>query len=202
MNSATLYLPYLPNLWWFSNFLKHETVIIEREEKFVKSSFRNRCIISGANGIQILSIPVIGGRDHQQFYKEVEISNHYYWHNKHWKSILSAYGSTPYFGYYADRLEPLYKKTQLSLFEFNHELLKTLLLLLKVNKEFTFTSVYDKNPADTLDLRSVKSTEEQLHTQRYYQVFENKNGFIANLSIIDLLFHLGPKSKDYLLSLK
>jgi len=202
MNSALLYLPYFPNLFWFSNFLKHETVLIEHEEKFVKSSFRNRCLIAGAQGVQILSIPITGGRDHAQLYKEVKISYVYGWRKKHWQSIRSAYGSTPFFEHYESKFEELYEREFEFLFEFNAAGLNMLIQLLKLQKKFDFTAEYEKQPAGIIDLRSVRSSDEQIQIPRYYQVFEERNGFISNLSIIDLLFHNGPKAKDYLLSLK
>jgi hypothetical protein len=202
MDSALLYLPYLPNAFWFHNFLRHETIFIEREEKFVKSSFRNRAVIAGPQGILILSIPIIGGRDHSQFYKEVKISYHYNWGKKHWQSIRSAYGSAPFFEHYENAFETLFEKQFESLFDFNSEMLLLLLHLFKINKAFDFTSIYEKTTSDIVDLRSVKSPAERIDMPRYYQVFEERNGFIANLSIIDLLFHLGPQAKDYLLYLK
>lgn len=198
MDSAALFLPYLPNVFWFSNFLKHETVFIEREERFVKSTYRNRCEIAAANGNQILSIPIVGGRDHHQFYKKVKIDYSNRWNKKHWQSILSAYGSAPFFEYYADKLQPLYEKQFEWLFEFNSELLYVLLHILKVKKGFDFTATYDKHTTDILDLRSVKAAEEQTEHPRYYQVFEERNGFVPNLSIIDLIFNLGPGAKEYL----
>ncbi len=198
MNTALLYLPYLPNLVWFSNFLKHETVFIEGEERFVKSSFRNRCLIAGAQGVQILSIPIAGGRDHAQPYREVKISYHYNWQKKHWQSIRSAYGSTPFFEHYESRFEELYEKKFEFLFEFNAACLRVLIQLLKLQKEFGLTAEYQKQPTGIIDLRSIRSSEEQIHFPRYYQVFEERNGFLPNLSIIDVIFNLGPQAMNYL----
>lgn len=203
MSSAILYLPYLPNLPWFSNFLKYKSVFIEREEKFVKSTFRNRCEIAGANGKQILSIPIVGGRDHHQFYKEVRIDYSNHWNSKHWQSIRSAYGSAPFFEHYADRLQPLYEKQLEFLFEFNSELLHALFHLLKLKKGFDFTAIYEKHTTDIVDLRADKRNP-SLQTMdsfcpRYYQVFEERNGFLPNLSIIDLIFNLGPQTMNYLI---
>ena len=200
MNVALLYLPYLPNLFWFSNYLNNESILIEHEEKFVKSSFRNRCVIAGANGVQVLSIPLTGGRDHAQFYKEVRISHHYNWGKKHWQSIRSAYGSAPYFEHYADKFLPLFEKHFEYLFDFNLALLEVLLRSLKMNKHFDFTSTYEKSNLELMDLRLIKSADEEINLLRYYQVFENKNGFIPNLSIIDAVFNLGPETKNYLLT--
>ena len=202
MNSAVLELAYLPNVIWFKNFLKHETIFIEREENFVKSSFRNRCEIAGPTGKQILSVPVVGGRDHHQLYKEVRIAFDNNWNNKHWQSIRSAYGSAPYFEFYADKFQPLFEKRFEFLFDLNIELLYAILHIFKVRKCFDFTSIYETAGGEIFHLRTgsaipcrhtgIKSLAE------YFQVFEGRNGFIHNLSIIDVIFNLGPETKNYL----
>ena len=109
MHTCLVELPYLPNIVWFSNFLKMENVWIEREENFVKSTFRNRCEIAGANGRQMLSIPLQGGRDHHRLYKETRILNDTRWQKIHWQGIRSAYGSAPYFEFYEDRIRKFYE---------------------------------------------------------------------------------------------
>ncbi len=197
MKAALLELPYLPNIIWFRKFLKYENILIEREENFVKSTFRNRCEIAGANGKQKLSIPVVGGRDHHQLYKNVKIDNSVPWQKIHWQSIRSAYGSTPFFEFYAERFQPFYEKEFEFLFEFNHELLKTVLKILKTEKMFELTSVFKKQPEGMIDLRGKKEVET---LKRYYQSFEERNGFQENLSIIDVIFNLGPQAKECLLT--
>lgn len=197
MNTALLELPYLPNVIWFRNFLKHKNILIEREENFVKSSFRNRCEIAGANGKQKLSIPIVGGRDHHQLYRNVKIDNSVTWQKIHWQSIRSAYGSTPFFEFYAERFQPFFEKEFEFLFEFNHELLKTVLKILKTEKEFELTSVFEKNSEGVIDLRGKKEAEV---LKRYYQPFEERNEFQGNLSVIDVVFNLGPQAKEYLLT--
>lgn len=197
MNKAILELSYLPNVVWFKNYLKHEIILVEQEENFVKSTFRNRCEIAGANGKQKLSIPILGGRDHHQLYKNVKIDNRVPWQKIHWQSIRSAYGSTPFFEFYAERFQPYYEKEFEFLFEFNHELLKTVLKILKTDKSFELTSVFEKKPEGTLDLRGKKAVES---SKRYYQPFEERNGFQKNLSVIDVIFNLGPQAKEYLLT--
>ena len=195
MKATLLELPYLPNVIWFRNFLKYENTLIEREENFVKSSFRNRCEIAGANGKQKLSIPIVGGRDHHQLYKNVKVDNSVQWQKIHWQSIRSAYGSTPFFEFYAERFQPFYEKEFEFLFEFNHELLKTVLKILKTEKAFELTSMFYKQPEGVIDLRGKKEAEP---LKRYYQTFEDRNGFQENLSVIDVVFNLGPQAKEYL----
>lgn len=199
-----LHLPYLPNAYWFSIFLKSETVLIEREENFVKSTDRNRCSIAGANGALLLTIPLQGGRDTHRLYKETQIAIVDNWANRHWQSIRSAYGGSPFFEHYAPKLEPFYlRKEYSSLFDFNSELLQAILAMLKVNKAITYTDSYLPVYEGVNDKRISQSklVTEEIIFPRYYQLFEARNGFQPNLSIIDLIFQLGPQVKDYLLQL-
>jgi hypothetical protein len=198
MKPALLELAYLPNIHWFRNYVNFGTIWIEREENFIKSSPRNRCEIAGANGIQVLSIPLAGGRDHHQKYKETRISAASDWQNNHWQSIRSAYGSAPFFEFYADKFLPFYNKRYELLFDFNVDLLHLTLEILKEKKPFQFTAIYEVKPADKLDLRLKRSQKIVEDYPCYYQVFEERSGFIPNLSIMDLIFNLGPEARDYL----
>ncbi|HLP19351.1 MAG TPA: WbqC family protein [Chitinophagales bacterium] len=188
--SAVLYLPYLPNINWLQNFIKHQPVVIEQHENFVKSTFRNRCMIAGANGPQLLSVPLLGGRDHHQPYRNVRISNTGHWQKKHWQAIRSAYGSAPYYEYYADRFESFYLKEFEFLFDFNLELLGLLVKALKLNSQITLTESFETAVQNRADLRNVYYGTDI----KYYQVFAERNGFVPNLCALDLLFNQGPES--------
>jgi len=199
MADALLDLPYLPNTWWFRNFLSHDTVWIERHENFVKSTGRNRCEIAGANGRQTLTIPLLGGRDHHQKYTDTKISYTSNWQDNHWHSIQSAYGSAPYFEFYAHIFQKFYEKQPVFLYDFNLELLQASLAILKMKKSFEFTTMYQNKFETGVDLRSTRgSFTKPVVLPRYLQVFEERHGFISNLSILDLIFHLGPHSNEYL----
>lgn len=201
MNKALIDLQYLPSITWFSQYLKHEQVWIERHENFVKSTGRNRCAIAGANGLQLLSIPLQGGRDHHRLYTGLNISYKADWQSNHWQSIISAYGSTPYYEHYGYRLQPFYERQHESLFEFNLQLLQAVLKMLKAEREILFTDSYVKAPNGVADLRTVRKNDMEISTPPYYQIFADKNGFIPNLSIIDLIFHKGPEAKEYLMKM-
>ncbi len=190
MAEALLYLPYLPNINWLQNFVKHQPVI-EAHENFVKSSLRNRCEIAGANGKQTLSIPLKGGRDHHRLYRDVRISYQEDWQKKHWQSIRSAYGSTPFFEFYADRFQPFYEQQYEFLFEFNMALLSVALSALKFNNSLTLTESYTV-PYSGIDLR----LDDGISNTKYHQVFEERNGFYPNLCVLDLLFNEGNRSRE------
>lgn len=201
MSASLLALHYLPSIHWFAVYLQSEQVWVERCESFVKSSARNRCHFSSAAGVQLLTIPIQGGRDHHQLYHNTLVANTGHWQKKHWHSIQSAYASTPFFDYYAYRLEVFYQQPCENLFQFNCGLLTVLLGMLKTENKHRFTETFEKVPGRLTDFR-YSSEDSALQFPPYYQIFSDRHGFMPNLSIIDLLFHLGPQAKDYLLDLK
>ena len=199
MTTALLSLHYLPNIAWFKSYVQNDNILIEKHENFVKSTGRNRCEIAGANGRQMLTIPLDGGRDHHRKYTDSKIAYITNWQDNHWHSIKSAYGSAPYFEFYAHIFQKFYEKQYQYLFDFNLELLIATISVLKVKKEFEFTTEYQKSPVYATDLRTIKNVDaEELSLPRYLQVFEERHGFLPNLSILDLIFNLGPKSVEYL----
>jgi hypothetical protein len=200
MVTALIDLQYLPNVNWMANFMAFDKLIIEQHENFIKSTYRNRCEIAGAGGKLTLTIPVAGGRDHHQKYGATKIDKTKSWQHAHWQSIIAAYGSSPFFDFYADKLEPFYNRPFELLFDFNIQLLKTLMQMLKAKKEFEFTSVYEKMPMGVIDLRSTRQSmlNPVINHQRYYQVFEDRNGFMPNLSVLDLIFNEVPVAMSYI----
>ena len=199
MQAALLSLHYLPDVLWFRNYLDYETIWIEKHENFVKSTGRNRCEIAGANGRQMLTIPLQGGRDHHQRYTDVKIAYQTNWQDSHWHSIKSAYGSAPYYEFYAHIFQKFYEKQYPFLYDFNLELLHAVLGVLKVKKGFELTTEFEKPVIDKVDLRSYRGAlTGGAALPRYYQVFEERHGFMANLSVLDLIFNMGPESGGYL----
>ncbi len=190
MNAAVFYLPCIPNIEWLKNAAECNVVLIEREENFVKSSYRNRYEIAGPNGRQTLSIPLVGGRDHHRLYKDTRIAKVGHWQRKHWQAIRSAYGSAPFFEFYAYRFEPLYQKEADFLFDFNLDLLNLVLSCLKLNVKIEFTDSYEKDVKGITDLRNDKG----ISGLDYYQNFAERHGFIPNLCALDLIFNEGNRS--------
>ena len=188
-------ISYLGPISYFAYILKAEEVHIESKEHFVKQSVRNRCSILGANGIQTLSIPKQRKSSDKTSIAEIGISNKDKWQKSHWQSIVSAYNSSPFFEYYKDELQSFYTTEQNNLFYFNLKLTQIILGFLKDEKEIILTEKYNKKFEGT-DLRYHKFNSE--NTQQYEQVFSEKHPFIPNLSILDLLFNLGPETEEYL----
>jgi hypothetical protein len=159
-------------------------------------------MIYGPNGEQKLAIPI-----HKRFektpLKDILIANETSWQKIHWRSFEAAYRRSPYFEYYESDLYPLYWEYEPKyLLEWNHKIFETVSKLLKIDVKLGFTTEYHKTYGDVIDYRKFASPQEPVTMKeiKYQQVFEERNGFLTNLSIIDLLFCEGPHAKDYLLS--
>jgi hypothetical protein len=198
-NSVLLTTAYLPPISWFS-LLLHHTVILEKQETYARQSYRNRCHIYSERGILPLSVPVTRLRGHHTRIDDVQIYNGEKWYLKHWRAIQSAYEASPYFLYYQDELKPFYSGKYQSLWAFNKALTETLCALMDISPRWEVTTTYEKHPENGMDLRQAFSPKKPLSRDfpPYTQVFSDRHGFLPNLSILDLLFNLGPESKSYL----
>ena len=196
MTHTLLSLAYAGPIAHWVPICKQQPILWEVEDFYKKQSYRNRMEIHAANGKLMLSIPIkhLGYEGHQN-YKDVQIANEFPWQRNHWLTLKTAYQCSPFFEYYEDEILPLYQNTYLSLLEFNMQVMETICELLQVQIPQEVTKTYEKN-SEYYDLRSlidVKSTRNKSVIE-YTQVFSEKNGFIPNLSIIDLLFNMGPKT--------
>ena len=196
MNDILLSSAYLAPVEYYVQLTQAERVSIEKQEYYIKQTYRNRCHIATANGIMALSIPVEKPSTGKALTRDIRISEHGDWQLMHWRSIESAYNSSPFFEYYKDDLWPFYEKKWNFLWDFNQEIQAKMIELLDIEPIIHYTSDYVVTPDGLTDLR------EQIHpkkpllqpAQSYYQVFEQKFGFQAGLSIIDLLFNMGNES--------
>jgi len=201
-----LELQYLPNLQFVSKLLQHPKVWMEQHENYSKGSYRNRCHLATAQGLLRLSIPLMGGKHQQQPIREVRISNEGNWQTQHWTAIKSAYGKSPFFEYYSDGFRPFFQKNYEFLWDWNWDLLQQVLEFIPFEKNINLTSSFEKNPnLEIIDFRNSISPKKKNHKvdehffpTKYAQVFEERNGFLPNLSILDLLFCTGPEAIIYL----
>ncbi|OQC37155.1 MAG: WbqC-like protein family protein [Bacteroidetes bacterium ADurb.Bin041] len=199
--SVLLSTAFLPPIQWFVYLLKAEKVLIENFETYPKQTYRNRCEISTANGKQVLTIPVIKIFGNHTKTHEIEIANDEKWQIRHWRSLVAAYANSPYFLYYQDELQPFFLEEYINLMEFNLCIIKSLMAIIGIYKSIELTDTFELNPKNVFDLRNEitpKRTFDHFHLPTYYQVFEEKNGFFSGLSIIDLLFNMGPETFDVL----
>ncbi|MAB95025.1 MAG: hypothetical protein CMC98_02845 [Flavobacteriales bacterium] len=199
LNNPLLSTAYLAPISYYAILLKQNNSMIEYHEHFIKKSIRNRCDIMNTNGRLSLSIPVNRKTKTKTKISKIKISYAENWQKNHWKSIVSSYNSSPFFEYYKDKLKPYFLKEEEYLIDFNNNLQKEILALLKIKSKITYNSIY-KRTGDFTDLRDNNAVK--INTISYDQVFMEKHKFINNLSIIDLLFNMGPESLDYLQQLQ
>lgn len=198
---AVLPLFYLPPVSWFAEFLKDgRQVSLEQFEHFPKQTYRNRANIYGANGKLSLIIPV--KHSGKCAMKDIEISYAEDWQKLHWKSIKNAYQSSPYFEYYEEKLSGIFEPQPTHLAVFNLYALEVVLALLKAEQPYALTAEYQKT-AEGEDFRDRFSAKNNagFHFTAYHQTFEDRHGFLSNLSVVDLLCNMGPESLTYLKNL-
>jgi hypothetical protein len=205
MQKVLIELQYLAPITYYAKLLQYDEIIIEQHENLIKSSYRNRCYIMAANGILRLSIPIDNGRDHKALYTDVNIDYRQRWKAIHWQSIVSAYKHAPFFEHYSPYFEKLYLETnQFSLFQWNLKLLETTFKILKISTPIGFSESYQKNVSENIvDARNLISHKNtcQPPFEPYIQVFSEKHGFQADLSVLDLIFNLGTSAKSYLIKI-
>lgn len=188
---------YAPPVAYFSWLLQQEKIRWVKDSHYKKQTYRNRAYIYGANGRLTLTVPILHSKN-KSHQKENEVLTDPYadWQQLHWKSLQSAYRSSPFFEFYEEYLAPFYHQNNPSLYDFNLRLIREIFDILEIDID------QEEVP---LDMSTQKLMENLLDAKgqipalpNYTQVFENKYGFLSNLSILDLLFNLGPASRTYL----
>ena len=206
MQEILLHLPYFGPVSHFGELVKPAEIYFENEDNYQKQTFRNRMYIYAANGKLLLNIPVkhlpkTNPRQHQK-YKEIKIEKDLKWQKQHWKSLKSAYQTSPFFEFYEDELAPLYHKDYNFLMDFNYDCFEVICSCLQLEIDFKKTTEYFHVAKDFIDKRERINAKTNIQIPKYVQVFQDKHGFLSNLSILDLLFNEGPNSLNYLKSLK
>ena len=193
MKPAYISTAYLGPVQQYSKMFHFPEVRIETSENYLKQSYRNRCIIAGANGPLPLSVPIVKPDTLKCLTKDIRISDHGNWRHLHWNAIVSAYNSTPFFEYYEDDFAPFYEKKYEFLFDFNEELRILICQLLDIQPQIQYTTSFEADVENDFRWISPKQdiADPSFLSKPYYQVFHDKHGFLPNLSIIDLLFNTG-----------
>lgn len=205
MEKILLHLPYFGPISHFREIVRPAEIWLENEDNYQKQTYRNRTYIYGANGKLNLNIPVkhlhIPGFKHHQKYRDVKVENSFNWQKQHWKSLKSAYQTSPFFEFYEDDLAPLFNKKPEFLMEFNYSCLNTICDCLQLKIEYYKTSEFLREPLDMVDKRNLINAKTSVKIDTYHQVFQEKKGFLSNLCILDLMFNEGPNAINYLQSL-
>lgn len=206
MPTTLLSTAYFGPIQYYFQLHQSTDPVIESCEHYVKQTYRNRCIIATANGLMPLSLPIEKSSTRETDIRDVKVSNHSNWQHLHWNSIESAYNSSPYFEFYADDLRPFFEYKPRYLFDLNESIRLKIYHLLDISDNVRYTTDYlreEETPEEWQDLRYAirpkREEQDPLFAMKpYYQVFEQKFGFQPNLSILDLLFNMGPESIFYL----
>lgn len=198
-NNSTAYIStaYLGPIQLYTKLYSYPEIMLEVQENYLKQTYRNRCIIAAANGAQALTVPIEKPQTLKCLTKDIRISDHGNWRHLHWNALVSAYNMSPFFEYYEDDFAPFYEKKYEFLLDFNETLREVVCELIDMQPNIRETTEY-RHTAEH-DFRNIISpkgtqTDNDFVPAEYYQVFKNKYGFLSNLSIVDLLFNMGPES--------
>lgn len=191
----TSLLPFPPLDWWLHAAAADE-LWLDGRENFQKMSRRNRYRIGAANGPALLSVPLAGSRDQRTVMEEIMIDNRERWQIRHWRTLVSAYRRAPFFGHFEPELEEIFNKPFERLCDFNNKSIDWLKQQLGIRSPIHTTERFEKIPVEKTDARDEvqrRSAEMIIpFLPRYRQVFEDRHGFMPNLSALDLLFMEGP----------
>lgn len=207
---------YFGPIQWYQKLYRAEHVVIEQWESFQKQTYRNRCLIATTQGVQALTVPVVRGET--SLLKDTRISDHGNWRHLHWNALQSAYGESPFFEYYQDDIRPFFERPRVGasagmqhwtyLLDFNEAIREKICELIDISPNISLTTEYAPSafhhpPSTLIDLREAinpkhPAPDRDFEPKAYYQVYQQKYGFLPNLSILDLLMNMGPESIFYL----
>jgi hypothetical protein len=191
---------YLPPVEYFAVISQAEETFIEREENYLKQSYRNRCYILSSHGLQLLTVPVYLGSQHKTPVKDIRIDYTKRWQQVHLGAIIASYGSSPYFQYYFENIEKIISRKVDFLFDLNIELIDSILKMLKLSSKITCTTYFEPVGKFENDFRYKISPKKESHysAKGYTHVFDSDNRYSYRVSIIDLIFNTGPEALNFI----
>lgn len=204
MSKFLIHPSYFPSIATFA-VLAQKEIVWEAHDNFQKQTYRNRCYICTDQGKHMLNIPIkhVGGNEGRQKYRVVQLDHSANWLKQHWRTLETAYRTSPFFEYYEDDLKPLFETQAESLFEFNLSTIQVVSDCLGIEFPSKQTSKFEISPSEFQDLRFLVNAKKPISRRfpEYTQVFGERHGFLSNLSILDLLFNEGTSAASYLQTL-
>ena len=196
---------YFPPVHYMALIAGSDNILIEKEENYLKQTFRNRCYILSANGPLVLTVPVLTGSFHKTALKDTMIDYSKRWQQIHTRGITSSYKSSPFYLYYYDLIEKPILRNHKYLIDLNMDALESLIKITGLTTGVSFTTIFEPEGQVRNDFRyditpKKKTGGNSFIFKEYYQVFKNQHGFVPGLSTLDLIFNTGPDSAGYLLS--
>lgn len=190
---------YIPCIEYIAYIAQSTLIRIEAHEHYAKQTYRNRTCIASAQGLMELIIPVIQPNGSKTCIRDVRISYAEAWQKKHWHAITSAYNSSPFFEYYQDVFHTFYTKQYTFLYDYNKEILLTLLKACNITTEIKDSASFTPLSNNTYDVRYTLSPKitSNIHIPEYTQVFAEKYPFLSQVSILDTLCNIGPDTGLY-----
>ena len=200
MGCVWLTTAYLAPVEYYAHLMAAGEAWVEVHDHYMKQTYRNRCIIAGPNGRIDLTVPTVKPDTLKCATKDIRISDHGNWRHMHLYALESAYGHTPYYEFYRDDFVPFYERKWDYLVDFNEALQEMVCGLIGLEVKVSRTEEY-LPVVEGLDMREVihpkrdyASLDASFQVVPYYQVFQERLGFLPNLSVVDLLFNMGPES--------
>ena len=199
MNTILIHPGYFPSISQFVAVSQAEEVVLEMEDNFQKQTNRNRMYVYSPNGIQLLNVPIKHSKEAHQRIKDIKLETAFDWQKQHFKSLEAAYRTSPYFEYFEDDLMPIFTKKHTFLMDLNLQTMELVSKCLGLPFTYRETQEYFHDVTDMADYRYlIQGKKDQTVIESYTQVFDDKHGFINNLSILDLLFNEGRHALSYL----
>lgn len=197
---------YFPPILYYSWLLRNHELKVEQFETYPKQSYRNRCNILTANGLQALIVPVIKNSGVKTLSKDIKISYETPWQQLHWRSLKTAYSGSPFFLYYQDELQEFYKTKAVFLMDMNETIINLINSMMEWEVKIERTAYFEfPNEVSVLEDKRYSLSpkdSQKLGLESYIQVFSDQFPFVENLSILDLIFNLGPEAESYLMKIK
>ena len=199
MNSILIHPSYFPPISTFVAIAKADLVTFEMDDNYQKQTNRNRMHIYSPNGIQLLNIPIKHSKEAHQKTRDVQLETDFNWQKQHFKSLEAAYRSSPFFEYFEDDIRVVFEKKYTFLMDLNLETMAIVSKCLQLDFDYTETTEYLKEVKDQTDYRNlINGKKDAAVFETYTQVFDDKHGFLNNLSILDLLCNEGRYALEYL----